>query len=139
LDSAVRDYLDGIKSPKRRRDAEAMVELMCRATGEQPGMWRSIVAFGEYQYRYESGREGSAPAAGFAARAAATTVYLSDGVEAHAELRERLGPHKAGVGCLYIKDLNEVDLEVLEAIIARSYATLTAGTHTNRAREGPDA
>jgi hypothetical protein len=133
----VRDHLDGISSPTRRRDAETMVELMSRATGEEPRMWwGSIVGFGEYHYKYESGREGHAGAAGFAARKAATTVYVADGVGAHTDLLEQLGPHSTGVGCINIKDLTAVDLEILEAIVARSYVTLTAGTYTKRAREG---
>ena len=98
-------------------------------------MWGTIVGFGDYHYTYASGREGDAPAAGFAARKAATTVYVLDGVAAHAELLERLGPHTTGVGCIYMKDLTVVDLDVLEAIISRSYAALTAGTFTTRARD----
>jgi predicted GIY-YIG superfamily endonuclease len=99
-------------------------------------MWGSIVGFGEYHYKYESGREGDSAAAGFAARKAATTVYAVDGIGAHTDLLERLGPHTTGVGCIYIKDLTKVDLAVLEAIISQSYTTLTAGTYTKRAREG---
>lgn len=97
-------------------------------------MWKTIAGFGAYHYKYESGREGDAPAAGFAARNAATTVYLLDGVDAHAEALERLGPHTAGVGCLYIKHLDDIDIDVLESVVARSYAALTAGTFTDRAR-----
>jgi predicted GIY-YIG superfamily endonuclease len=136
VEPAVRVYLDGISSPKRRRDAETMVELMRRATGQEPRMWGSIVGFGEYHYKYESGREGDSAAAGFAARKAATTVYAVDGIGAHTDLLERLGPHTTGVGCIYIKDLTKVDLAVLEAIISQSYTALTAGTYTKRAREG---
>jgi len=135
----VRDYLDGISSPRRRRDAETMVELMRRATAEEPRMWwGSIVGFGEYHYKYDSGREGDAAAAAFAARKAATTVYVSDGVAAHTDLLEQLGPHTVGVGCIYLKDLTAIDLTTLETIVTRSYATLTAGTYTNRARDGSE-
>jgi len=133
---AVRDYIDGVASPKRRRDAETMVELMRRATGEEPTMWGSIVGFGTYHYKYDSGREGDAAAAGFSARKGATVVYVLDGVGAHNDLLERLGPHTTGVGCIYMKDLTAVDLEVLETIVARSYAALTAGVYTKRARDG---
>lgn len=80
MDPAVRAYLEGISSPKRRRDAETMVDLMRHATGEEPKMWGSIVGFGAYHYKYESGREGDSGAAGFAARKTATTVYVADGV-----------------------------------------------------------
>ncbi len=135
MDAAIRTYLQAIPSPVRRRDAEVMVDMMRRATGAEPHLWGSIVAFGEYHYKYASGREGDAPAAGFAARKAATTVYVSDGVGAHAELLERLGPHTTGVGCIYVKDLTAVDLDVLETIVARSYTALREGTYTHRARE----
>jgi hypothetical protein len=65
-------------------------------------------------------------------------VYVSDGVGAHAKLLERLGPHTTGVSCIYMKDVSAVDLTVLEQIVARSYAALTAGTYTTRAREGAE-
>lgn len=137
--SEVTAHLATVRSAVRRRDAETMVELMRRVTGEEPRMWATVVGFGQYHYRYSSGREGDAAAAGFAARAAATTVYLSDGVAAHAEMLTKLGPHTTGVGCVYLKNLDDIDLEVLEAIVRRSYQTLTAGTFTNRARESGQA
>jgi hypothetical protein len=134
MNSDVRAYLEKVASPKHRRDAETLVALTRHATGEQPRMWGTVVGFGQYHYQYTSGREGDAPAAGFAARKAARTVYVSDGAGAHADLVKELGPHTTGVGCIY-KDLDHVDLDVLETVIARSYATLTAGTHRSRARD----
>jgi len=113
-----------------------MIELMERVTGEKPQMWGSIVGFGRYHYRYESGREGDAPAVAFSPRKAATTIYLPDGVGAHRDLLDRLGPHTTGVGCVYIKDLGTVDLETVEQIVGRSFATLVGETYTRRAREG---
>lgn len=136
--SEIQEFLEGIANPTRKRDAATMIDLMSRATGEEPRMWGSIVGFGEYHYKYESGREGDAPAAGFAPRKAATTIYVNDGVGAHDELLERLGPHTTGVGCIYIKDLKAVDLGILERIISTSYASLTEDTYTKRAREGGD-
>jgi hypothetical protein len=110
---------------------------MSRAMGHEAAMWgSSIVGYGAYHYRYPSGREGDAPGAAFSPRKAATTVYLADGVGNHVALLERLGPHRPGVGCVYLKDLSAVDLEVLEELVRRSYATLTEGTYTKRAREG---
>lgn len=135
-DRDVSAYIDSVTPVKRRRDAQTLLEVMRRVTGEKPRMWGSIVGFGQYHYRYASGREGDAPAAGFAPRKAATTVYLPEGVGAHADALEGLGPHTTGVGCVYMKDLEAVDLAVLASIIARSYATVTAGTYTQRAREG---
>jgi hypothetical protein len=113
-----------------------MLELMTRVTGQPAVVYGTGVGFGSYDYRYPSGREGTAPAAGFAPRKSALVVYVVDGVGAHADLLERLGPHSTGVGCIYIKDLMLVDLSVLEQIVASSYATLTAGTYKLRAREG---
>jgi len=123
--------------PRRRRDAETLLALMERATGQSARMFGTpIVGFGEYRYAYASGRTGHGAAAGFSPRAAATVVYLADGVEAHADALARLGPHTTGVGCLYLKDLSQVDLAVLEAVVSASYAALTAGTYGLRAREG---
>ncbi|GAA4372422.1 DUF1801 domain-containing protein [Agromyces bauzanensis] len=136
-DAAVREFLDRVEHPVRRRDAETMLELMTRVTGQPAKMWGpSIVGFGSYHYRYASGREGDAPAAGFSPRKPATTIYLNDGIAAHAALIERLGPHTTGVGCLYLKSLDAIDLAALEEIVAASYRTLTSGTFGQRARDG---
>ncbi|MBE1875490.1 DUF1801 domain-containing protein [Myceligenerans sp. TRM 65318] len=132
----MRDRIDEVTPAKRRRDAETLLALFARATHEEPAMWSSIVGYGTYHYRYDSGREGDAPAAGFAPRKAATVVYLNDGVGTYADLLEELGPHTTGVGCLYLKDLEAVRLDVLEQIVQRSYTALTSGTYTQRAREG---
>jgi hypothetical protein len=128
-------YVEKISSPTRRQDTETLVGLMGRVTGEEPRLWGSIVGFGQYHYRYASGREGDAPAAAFAARKSALVIYFPDGVGAHADLLATLGPHTTGVGCLYVKALKDIDLDVLEAVVARSYAAVTAGTYLHRARE----
>ncbi|MFI7481909.1 DUF1801 domain-containing protein [Kocuria sp. M1R5S2] len=133
---SVPSFLERVAPRKRRTDAVTMLDLMSRATGQPPLMWGTVIGFGRYHYRYASGREGDAPAAGFAPRRAATTVYLPDGVGAHEGALHRLGPHTTGVGCLYLKDLGDVDLEVLEGVVAASYRTVTAGTYPWRAREG---
>jgi hypothetical protein len=136
-DDDVRGFLDRVQHPVRRRDADTLLELMTRATGEPARMWgSSIIGFGTYHYKYASGREGDAPAAGFSPRKAATTIYLADGIGPHPELLERLGPHTTGVGCLYVKDLAQVDLAVLEELVTSSYSALTDGTYGLRAREG---
>lgn len=119
-------HLGAITPKVRQHDARTMVELMRRITGEDPQLWGSIIGFGAYHYRYDSGREGDAPAAGFAARRQATTIYLPDGVGSHAEALARLGPHSTGVGCLYVPRLDQVDVAVLEGIITSSYRSVTA-------------
>ncbi|MGH1563219.1 DUF1801 domain-containing protein [Mumia sp. DW29H23] len=133
---SVAEHLAAVTPAKRRRDAETLLAMMSRITGEEPVMWATIVAFGSYHYRYASGREGDAPAAGFAPRKAATTIYLPDGVGTYEAELARLGPHTTGVGCLYVKDLEAVDLEVLERIVTASYARVSAGTFGERARDG---
>ena len=135
-DESVQKFLEGVSHARRRRDAGTLLEMIGRVTGERARMWGTIIGFGQYHYKYESGREGDAPAAGFSPRKAATTVYLPDGVGAHSDLLEQLGPHTSGVGCLYLKDLEAVDFKVLETILARSYAAVTGETYTLRAREG---
>ncbi len=132
---SVRTHLDGV-APKRRQDAEKLLELMARVTGEPPRLWGSVIGFGQYHYKYRSGREGDAPAAGFSPRKAAMTIYLADGIGRYDEQLKKLGPHTTGVGCLYVKDLDKIDVSVLEAIVAESYRTLTADTYGLRAREG---
>jgi hypothetical protein len=129
-------FLDAVTPAVRRRDAQTLRDLMERVTGEAPRMFGpSMVGFGEYRYEYASGHSGHAPAASFAPRKAATTVYLPDGIGAHEDLLAKLGPHTTGVGCLYLKDLEAVDLAVLEEIVRRSWATVTAGTFGQRAAE----
>ena len=136
MDSEVSDHLDKVASPIRRRDADTLLELMGRITGEPARMWgTSIVGFGQYHWHYESGRQGDGPAARFSPRKAALTIYLPDGTGAYTEPLSRLGTHTTSVGCLYIKDLAQVDLGVLEEIIGESYRTLTSGTYGNRARD----
>jgi Domain of unknown function (DU1801) len=136
LSESVRTHLNAVTPKKRRRDAEKLLELMTRITGETPRLWGSVIGFGRYHYKYRSGREGDSAAAGFAPRKAATTIYLADGIGRYEEQLTQLGPHTTGVGCLYIKDLDKIDLAVLEAVVAESYRTLTADTYPLRAREG---
>ena len=136
VSESVRGFLDRVTPEKRRRDAQTMLDLMTRVTGESPRLWSSIVGFGRYHYRYDSGREGDSAAAGFAPRRDATTIYLPDGIGTYRSQLERLGPHTTGVGCLYLKDLDQVDLAVLEEIITESYRSVTGGTYTARARDG---
>lgn len=126
-DEPVGAFLGGVVHPVRRRDAHTLVGLMGRVTGMPPRMWGSaIVGFGSYHYVYASGREGDMAAVGFSPRKAATTVYVVEGFEDHADDLASLGPHTLGKSCLYLEDLAAVDLEVLERIVRRSYATVTS-------------
>lgn len=125
-DADVAAFLDAVEHPVRQRDARTLCALMTRVTGQAPQMWGpSIVGFGSYHYRYASGREGDAPAAGFSPRKAASTVYVLDGFDGREELLAAVGPHSLGKGCLYLKDLGTTNLAVLEALIRTSYESLT--------------
>ena len=135
-DAEVRAFVDAVPGATRRRDAETLLELFGRITGEPPRMWYStIIGFGSYHYRYESGREGDAGAAGFSPRKESSTIYLPDGVGAHAEALAKLGPHKTGLVCLYITNLDKVDLAVLEDIVTSSYLAVSAGVFESRAKD----
>ncbi len=123
--ASVDEFLAAVPKEQRRRDGYTVLHLMTRATGQQAEMWGpSIVGFGRYTYRYASGRSGEWPATGFSPRAAATTVYLMHGLEGREDLLARLGPHTTGKSCLYLKDLDAVDLGVLEELVRRSFAAV---------------
>ena len=115
-------FIDEVPNEHRRSDARALCELMRSVTGEPPVMWGpSIVGFGSYHYRYESGRTGDAPLAGFSPRKANLVVYLVGGFEdRYPKLLDELGPHKTGKACLYLKRLRDVDLDVLRQLVERS-------------------
>ncbi|RSM69768.1 hypothetical protein DMB66_10305 [Actinoplanes sp. ATCC 53533] len=121
-DGDVGAFLDGIGDDQRRRDAKALVEVMREVTGQPAVLWgSSIVGFGSHHYRYASGREGDMPPVGFAPRVAQTVLYLFGGMDQYAPQLARLGPHKTGKGCLYIKRVDQADPDALREIVARSY------------------
>jgi len=111
----------------RRRDAETLTAMMQEISGREPVTWGTIIGFGHCEYRYPTGRTGEMPLLGFAPRKAATTIYLVDGVDAYSDELAGLGPHTSGAGCLYLKDLDQVDLDVLCGILTRSLAWAEAG------------
>ena len=122
-DGDVMAYLESVSNKRRREDSLAVLELMEEETGEPAEMWgTSIVGFGSYHYKYESGREGDFMLAGFAPRKQALTLYIMGGFERHEELLGKLGKHKTGSSCLYINKLADVDLDVLREIVAESVA-----------------
>src|SRR5271165_3366676 len=113
---SVAAFIDALADPTKRADAKALVKLMQSAAGEKPKMWgASIIGFGSYHYKYESGREGDMPLIAFSPRKAATVFYgLGESSKA---LLAKLGKHTTGKGCLYVKKLADVDPQVLEAIM----------------------
>lgn len=118
---SVDEFLQRVDNAQQRADAYQIVALMREITGEEPVMWGpSIVGFGSYHYRYASGHEGDSPITGFSPRKGNTVVYLSDGFEEHSDLLSRLGKHKTGKVCLYLKRLGDVDQGVLRELVQRS-------------------
>lgn len=137
-DNDAREFVERVPGRVRRRDAETLLEMFGRITGEPPRMWGpSIIGFGEYHYTYASGRSGDAGAAGFSPRTASTTVYLPDGVAEYADELSRLGEHSTGLVCLYLKNLDAVDLGVLESIVRSSYERVSAPGFGQHAAPAP--
>jgi hypothetical protein len=130
-------FIAAVRGDARREDAQKLCGLLAHWTGEPPVMWgTSIVGFGSYQYRYDSGHEGTAPLVGFAPRKANLVVYLVGGVQdRYPELLGRLGPHKVGKGCLYLKRLDDVNVEVLRILVDRT-VRVHRGADRRRARTG---
>ncbi len=117
--ASVEAYIAAVGDEERRRDCEILAGLMTRVTGEPAVMWGdSIVGFGSYHYRYESGREGDAPLVGFSPRKGDISLYVLAGYEGEAALLARLGRHKAGKACLYLRRLADADPAVLEQLVA---------------------
>lgn len=120
-DASVQEFLGSVDNDRRREDGFALLEMMREVTGEEPRMWGpSIVGFGSYHYKYQSGREGDTIVAGFSPRKQNLTLYLTGGLDEYGELLGRLGKHKTGKGCLYINKLQDVDLNTLRELIRQS-------------------
>lgn len=121
--SSVSAFLDAVDGDERRKDCRTLLAMMGRITGEPAVMWGpSIVGFGTYHYRYESGREGDMAVIGFSPRKGDISVYLTASSAGQADLLSRLGRHRMGKSCLYIRRLADVDLAVLEQLISGSVA-----------------
>ena len=119
--ASVPAFLSGIEDPARRKVCQTLVKLMKEASGHDAKMWGpSIVGFGTKHYKYESGHEGDTCILGFSPRKAALTLYLSGGLAPLEPLLGQLGKHTTGKGCLYIKKLADVDLDVLKEMLAKS-------------------
>lgn len=120
---SVEAFIESAEPAQRRDDARVVDALLRRVSGETPKMWGpSIVGYGQYHYRYDSGREGDMCRLGFSPRKAQLVLYIMNGFAGEAELMAKLGKHSTGVSCLYIKKLADVDLDVLEELARRSLA-----------------
>jgi hypothetical protein len=133
---SVKAYLDAIEDEARRKDCRAIAALMRRVTGCAPKMWGpSIVGFGSYHYEYASGHSGDMCLAGFSSRGREIVVYLLAGDEGAEKLFAALGKHRRGKSCLYFKRLADVQLPVLERLVALSFAE-TRRRYPEVGREG---
>ena len=120
-ETGVAAFIDAVADEKQRADAYKIVKMMERLSGHPPKMWGpSIVGFGSYHYKYASGHEGDMARIGFSPRKANIVLYITDGFANYAELMTKLGKHKLGKSCLYIKRLSDVDEVVLEQLCAES-------------------
>ena len=118
-------FVAAVPDATRRRDAETLLALLGEISGEPPVLWGdALVGFGRYRYRYASGREGEWPRIGFSPRKQQTVLYLMPGFEGREDLLARLGPHKTGASCLYLKRLSDVDPGVLADLCRASLARM---------------
>ena len=126
-EASVDAYIDAVEDAQKREDCRAVAAMMAEVTGAPARMWgSSIVGFGSYHYRYASGREGDFMETGFAARKRELTLYVMAGFSEYGDLLAKLGKHKTGKSCLYIKRLADVDEDVLREVVERSVAWIRA-------------
>lgn len=122
---SVAAFLAEVEPIGRADEGRVLADLFARASGQEPVMWGpSIIGFGTYHYRYESGHEGDSPRVGFSPRKAKLVCYLKLDSVGAAPLLARLGKHGTGKGCLYINKLSDIDLSVLEELVADSYQAM---------------
>ena len=119
--ASAEDFINSVEIKRRREDGFTLLELMKEVTGEEPEMWGpSIIGFGDYHYKYESGREGDFFLTGFSPRKQSLSLYIMAGFEEYDSLLEALGKHRKGASCLYINKLADVDMGVLRELIEKS-------------------
>ena len=123
--ASVEEFINAVGNDKKREDSWELLALMEKVTGAPAKMWgSSLVGFGQYHYKYESGREGDFFITGFSPRKTALTVYIMPGFDGYGEQLSKLGPYKTGKSCLYLKNLDAIDRDVLEEIITDSVAVM---------------
>ena len=116
----VADFIATLTDDVKKADSLTLINLIKKRIKTEPKMWgSSIIGFGEYHYVYNSGHEGDAPIVAFSPRATALTLYLSENLENREELLLKLGKHKASKGCIYIKKLGDIKVEILDEMIQR--------------------
>lgn len=123
--NSIIDFINTVEDVTKRNDSFELVKLMQEQTGFEPKMWGpGIIGFGSYHYKYASGHEGDAPLVGFSPRKDAISLYLCSSFESKEELLSKFGKHKAGKGCIYIKKITDIDIEILKKMISYSVENL---------------
>ncbi len=124
-DASVDAFLNKIENEKKRIESYVLNKMFINITKKPPAMWgASIIGYGDFHYVYKSGREGDWMLTGFSPRKTAHSIYIMSGLDKYANLLEKLGKHKRGKGCLYIKTLEDIDLQVLNKIITQSISDI---------------
>ena len=136
-DSSVKDFIASLNDEQTIKDCHVLIEMMQRISGHEPKMWNiGTIGFDIYHYKYDSGREGDGQIIGFYSRKGKITVYLMDGTVRYSELLARLGKHTTSRVCVYIKQLGDIQLPILEQIVQQSYEYVKSQDgHMHRAVE----
>lgn len=120
-DNSVIEFIEAVDSPKKREDAYRLLDIFTETTGYPAKMWGpSIIGFGSYHYKYESGHEGDAPLVGFSPRKAKISLYFATGDMDREKLLQEFGKHTSGKACVYINKVTDIDVDVLKALISQS-------------------
>jgi hypothetical protein len=120
-DNSVIEFIEAVDSPKKREDAYRLLDIFTETTGYPAKMWGpSIIGFGSYHYKYDSGHEGDAPLVGFSPRKAKISLYFATGDTERETLLQEFGKHTSGKACVYINKVADIDVDVLKALINQS-------------------
>lgn len=120
-DQSVKAFINALDDEQKIADSNALIDLMKEVTGCEPKMWgSSIIGFDQYHYKYESGREGDFLKVGFSPRKREFSIYLMCSFDKNERLMEKLGKHRTGKSCLYVKRLKDIDINVLKELVEES-------------------
>ncbi|MFF2448259.1 DUF1801 domain-containing protein [Neobacillus sp. NPDC058068] len=126
-DHSVVEFIESVENPKKREDAYKLVDIFSETTGFEAKMWGpSIIGFGSYHYKYDTGHEGDAPLVGFSPRKAKISLYFAPGEPKREDLLKEFGKHTTGKGCVYINKVADIDISVLQSLITQSVQFLQA-------------
>lgn len=126
-ENSVIEFIESVENVKKREDAYRLLDIFTETTGYEAKMWGpSIIGFGSYHYKYDSGHEGDAPLVGFSPRKSKISLYFATGDTKREQLLQRLGKHTARKACVYINKIADIDVDVLRALITQSVAFLRA-------------